>query len=691
MIDDALDTLDRAVAARFAGAIWIGSEPTFTDASSFDAEWNGAALGPTKEARARALVARIAARRPWCVVLRSVGRQYGAEDVPRWSYGLWGRRDREVVWRGPRDPLLGAAVMAERDAREACERARDAIAEALAAQGASVGCFEGEHDLRIVARADGSALEPSDARLLAPSPHEVKTPDRGLDDALAREGTWLFRLRVEAAEDGATVRLELPGIARVDELQRVFDLLARALEPIALPSLILAGHPPPVDARIAHATVTPDPAVIEVNAAPHASARAFADDAREWHDAAREVGLAPRRLFYDGEASDSGGGGQITIGGPSADESPFFVAPALLPRLVALCAAHPSLSYLFAVDNVGPWSQSPRADENVRASFVELAFAMERLSEQTLHRDVLQGTLGPFLRDVTGNAHRAEINVEKLWNADLPQRGRLGLVELRAFRMARSPERAAALGAMVRALVAYLASTELPLALPDWGDALHDRWLLPTLLARDLDAVLAMLRDAGLGLGHTLEDELRAAPERVIGVVEDGQSRLTITRALEIWPLIGDAGSQEQHAARWIDASARRIEIRVEGEASASSYVVVNEHPIALRTLDDHTALRGVRHRAFIPARGLHPGLPAQVPLRVGWAREGAARALEMTLHDWRPGGGAYDGLPQDDDEARRRREERFVVREIDAPSIVRPRDTTRWTFDLRGAHGGAR
>ncbi|AKF09348.1 transglutaminase family protein [Sandaracinus amylolyticus] len=684
MIDDALDTLDRAIGARFGHAIWIGSEPTFTDASSFDAEWNGAALGPTKEARARALVARIAARRPWCVVLRSVGRQYGAEEVPRWSYGLWGRRDRDVVWRGPLDPLLGAAVMTEHDARDACERARDAIAEALAAQGASVGCFETDHDLRIVARADGGPLEPSDERLLAPSPHDVKTPDRGLDDALAREGTWLFRLRVERAEGGSTVRLELPGIGRVDELERVFDLLARALAPVALPSLIFAGHPPPVDARIAHATVTPDPAVIEVNAAPHATARAFADDAREWHDAARDVGLAPRRLFYDGEASDSGGGGQITIGGPSADESPFFVAPALLPRLVTLCAAHPSLSYLFAVDNVGPWSQSPRADEGVRASFGELVFAIERIARgaHALDRDTLQGTLGPFLRDVTGNAHRAEINVEKLWNADLPQRGRLGLVELRAFRMARSPERAAALGAMVRAIVAYLATTEIPLELPDWGDALHDRWLLPTFLARDLDEVLATLRGAGLGLGRALEDELRATPERVIGVAEDGQSRLTITRALEIWPLIGDAGSQEQHAARWIDASTRRIEIRVDG--APGSRIMVNGHAIALRALDDHTALRGVRHRAFIPARGLHPGVAAQVPLRITWQREGAARALEATLHDWRPGGGAYDGLPQDDDEARRRREERFVVREIDAPEIQHADDAARWTIDLR-------
>lgn len=686
MIEAELDAIDAAIEGAGAPAIWIGSEPTFTDAGSFDAEWNGAALGPTKEARARALVSRMAARRPWCVVLRSVGRQYGAEERPRWSYGLWGRRDGRAVWSGPVDPLVsGAALASEAAARGACERARDAIAERFAGESAAVACFETEVDLRIAVRLDGAMPEPGDPRLVAPSPHDVKTPEQGLVDPLAREGTWLFRLSVETVDEGVTVRLELPGLATVAELERVLGTSARALEPLALPSLVIAGYPPPVDASVAHATVTPDPAVIEVNAAPHGSARAFYEDARAWHEAAAEVGLAPRRLFYDGEVGDSGGGGQITIGGPSADESPFFVAPPLLPRLVATCARHPSLSYLFAVDNVGPWSQSPRADEGLRASWTELCFAMARLARGAVReRAELQALLGPFLRDATGNAHRAEINVEKLWNGDLPERGRLGLVELRAFRMARSPARAAALGALVRALVAHLSrAADVDLALPDWGDALHDRWLLPSFLVHDLDEVLAELRRAGLGLGALLEDELRAAPERVIGIAERGTARLRVTRALEIWPLVGDAGSQEQRTARWIDASTRRVELRLEG-APSGARIAVNGVPVSLRELDGSVALRGVRYRAYVPARGLHPGLPAQVPLRITWAREGDPRALEITLHDWRPDGGAYAGLPCDDDEARARREERFVVREIDAPPTASAAPAAAWTFDLR-------
>lgn len=84
--------------------IWVGGEPTFTDRFSNDAAWQFAALGGDKEARAGRLLAGL--HQPGMAVLRTVGRQYSGEDQPRWSIGLYGRRDGEPVWEGPADPLL---------------------------------------------------------------------------------------------------------------------------------------------------------------------------------------------------------------------------------------------------------------------------------------------------------------------------------------------------------------------------------------------------------------------------------------------------------------------------------------------------------------------------------------------------------------------------------------------------------
>jgi uncharacterized protein (DUF2126 family) len=689
--EDELEEHDLAIVARGI-AIWIGSEPTFTDASSFDPEWNGAALGPSKEARARSLIARMARRRPHALLLRSVGRQYAGESAPRWAYWLWERRDGRRIWSGPPDPLFAESRLESAiEARARCADAQTAIAEGLASEGWGVAMFETEHDLRIVARLDGTTPAPDDERLLLPSPHETITPESGLVDPLRADRIWLLRLRAVEIDGGAhAIRLELPDLGDVDGFATALELVARALEPLALPSLILAGHPPPVDATIALASVTPDPAVIEVNGAPASSARRFHEDAVAWHRVAAEEGLAPRRLFYDGEIGDSGGGGQLTIGGPSPDESPFFVEPMLLPRLIAFLNRHPSLSYLFAVDNVGPWSQSPRADEGLRPSFHELRLALSRIargdtsSATTLDRAVLHGTLAPFLRDATGNAHRAEINVEKLWSPEPTPRGRLGLVELRALRMARSPARAAALCALLRSMIAHLASTEIALELIDWGDALHDRWALPTFLLRDLDEVLGELRASGVGLGAQVVAELRDHDERTIGVAQIEGVAITLRRAFEIWPLVGDAGSQEQRAARWIDASTRRIEIVIESAPDAL-VVSIDGARIPLHPLDDGRAIAAVRYRAFVPERGLHPTVPSHCPPRLIVWRPGSPRAHEITVHDWKPGGGAYDGLPEGDDEAMRRRRERFVVSECDPPGELAEIAASGLTLDRRG------
>ncbi|HMQ14056.1 MAG TPA: transglutaminase family protein, partial [Candidatus Competibacter phosphatis] len=97
--DQAIRSHDELIKRRDL-AIWIGAEPTFTDRASEAPEWLHNALGPTKEARARQMLAQALGQTPGTAILRTLGRQYSKEDRPRWSLGLYRRRDGQAVWSG---------------------------------------------------------------------------------------------------------------------------------------------------------------------------------------------------------------------------------------------------------------------------------------------------------------------------------------------------------------------------------------------------------------------------------------------------------------------------------------------------------------------------------------------------------------------------------------------------------------
>ncbi|MCO5170867.1 MAG: transglutaminase family protein [Planctomycetes bacterium] len=681
--------------------VWLGGEPTFTDRASLDPAWLGGALGADKEARARALLR--ALRRPGDLALRSVGRQYPGEDRPRFSYGLYRRRDGGPVAPGaPADPLddlrpgpaeapLAAAVMAD-------------LAAALEAEG---------HAVRVVgptspgeplpwrlawALAPGAgAPAAADPRLRRPPLGDAALGDAGLEDPLAADGVRLLGL---GDLDGGALRIEVPRLASVDEALALLGRVGDAARARGAIGVVWTGFPPPVDARVAWLSVTPDPGVVEVNMAPSPDLQGHLADLQAIHAAAAAAGLSPWRASYSGEVGDSGGGGQLTFGGPSPEESPFLRRPRLLPRLLALLNRHPALGYWFAVDNVGSSSQSPRTDEGAPELFDELGLALDLLTHgPPAAPEALWEALAPFLADRLGNGHRAEVNVEKLWSPD-PTRGRAGLVELRALRMTRTPLHGAAVAALFRALIAWLGREEGPpdVALVDWGRALRDRFALPVELMADLRVVLARLEAAGLGLAPPLAALLLDDAERALGRVDDGGRTLSLRRALEFWPLVGDAHAQERGTARWVDSSTARLEVALHpapGEGLddlAGEAVEVRTAAgwarLPLRPASDASCLvLGLRRRTFAPRPGLHPALPPNGPLALRWRRPGGA-GWRLDLHDWRPDGGAYDGLPGDLEEAARRRAERLVVaREADAGAPAcgpDPAALTPWSLDLR-------
>jgi uncharacterized protein (DUF2126 family) len=417
----------------------------------------------------------------------------------------------------------------------------------------------------------------------------------------------------------------------------------------------------------------------------------------ELFELAHEIGLSPYRLQYNGAVFDSGGGGQLTFGGPSPAQSPFFTCPALLPRLIRYLVRHPSLSYWFATQYVGGSSQSPRPDEGARESFLELAVALEQLA---LHEAptpaLLWGTLRHFLVDASGNPHRSALNIEKLDNPFLPGRGRLGLVELRALAMAKSPHIATSRAMLLRGVLAMLMRRDECPELTHWLDTLHDRFALPFYLEQDLREVFGDLARAGLGLGPELEELLVARDEGLLADVTVQDCRVRVEQALEFWPLVGDVAAQEAVSSRVVDASTSRIQVRVEalgagGTDPSAIEISANGHRLALREergAHGTSCVLGLRYRAFVPWTGLHPSLPAEGLIVLTIAHPSAG-ALRLTLHPWQPEGGAYPGLPTSLEDARERRLARAVVERVEADDLPSAREVpvtalTPYNLDLR-------
>ena len=350
------------------------------------------------------------------------------------------------------------------------------------------------------------------------------------------------------------------------------------------------------------------------------------------------------------------------------------VNPQLAPRLIRYLNQHPALSYWFAPSYVGSFSQSPRADENVRESFSELSVALQQLAKTTDPQpEYIWRTLSPFLVDTSGNAHRSELNMEKLWNPYLPARGCLGLVEFRAFRMMRDPQSAASIAALLRAIVALLSRQDTTTGLIDWGGELHDRFALPFYLRQDLAQVLMDLESAGVGLGGPITRCLRDDSVRHIGHADISNCRLEVDQAIEFWPLLGDAASQEGGSSRLVDASTTRLQLSLRPASGNRAdldgwQLLAGGYRVPLRDEQDERGalcVMGLRYRSFVPWTGLHPGIGAQGPVVLTLVPPAGRNGLRITLHEWQPQGAPYQGLPATLEEAGKRRNERFVVEEL--------------------------